>query len=668
MNVSKLKKQLLCLSCLLLLSFQSFADTFSSELLTDRVNVYWNTSMQVTFRYRISEGIWQEISYEYDDNNKPNGKTIGEGDGLAPGTRIDIKLSSTNIWIRDYERTYYVATTPSHAYASIHDDRIVVQWDEHRFGNAPLDIRFKHSNDNSWTNILNQASGHIDLTPGNGFSTGNVEVEYKFTNANWSGNPSNQLIKDSYKVVSISSIEDEIKFTWPNNRYGGNLTFDFKYKYQGTSDASSYLYQQSSGNVTLRPNNGFIPQNVDVSIKESSSTTWNTQVHEFNNLNMSFVKTQIYEGYNIKAEWLLGKYGNTAIKFRYRDYGSSTWTYSENNSTGRVILGPLSPGLKEIEIAFQNKDFNNHIVEHRIEEYDIDFQSVVVVDDYVNVIWDKDYYKNVPIDIRYEYAIPGRGYPDGPFKWKYIDNQTSGNTQIRREPNGFDPKMYLWVQVKFSTSDQWPSESTTEPGSTKFVEIGSTPNHVSFEVSDNNTIIASWPTDKYGGQDLYFHYKGEGDFWTQNFIPSTEEQRIGRAEFAPPGGFANGSTVSGTVTFLDWTGCYECEEKSFSLTIPTSSSYRLKEIEFQPQIISDSFNIYPNPLVDQSTLEFNLGDQLEYEIKVYDLTGSVVHSKKGIGQNGINKLKIDKSDFSSKGIHIIELVSDKQIRRKKVIN
>ncbi|MBB6459057.1 T9SS type A sorting domain-containing protein [Flammeovirga kamogawensis] len=765
MNVSKLKKQLLCLSCLLLLSFQSFADTFSSELLTDRVNVYWNTSMQVTFRYRISEGIWQEISYEYDDNNKPNGKTIGEGDGLAPGTRIDIKLSSTNIWIGDYERTYYVATTPSHAYASIHDDRIVVQWDENRYGGTPIDIRYRKSGEN-WKHLFNQTSGHIDLSQ-NGFSPGEVEVEYKFTNNDWSSakKQSFTISNPGADFITVHKVEDRISVIWPSNKYGGSI--NLKYLIKDTNE-SNYRLMQTSGNIDLTPTNGFAPGDIDISYsfgingsyegnkqtvtisiadlitftpigdkleinwpsyisngnrfgggtsfdfefsdvsllsqdvspveyrpangftpkeyeisyKYTSLNSWKKKTVRFTPNWTEFISVNV-DGFEIVVDdWKNGTWGNSDLDFRFKETSENQWhqsNYSDMSSGfsfGQYHIDGLPSGVYDIQVKVPSSNDWNSLSQYSISHRDVALESISFEEeeDFILAKWNTSHYPLTTMDIRYRTA---QEFTDNYSDWNYINDQSSGRVKIRPN-NGFAPRTLMQIQVKFNATTTWPilREEHKTIASRK-------PTHYS-AVMSGGIITITWNDRNSDGQIMYdgqplargtvnytcgWGCSGSSPMILYGADPTNSQIENRKIIFD--------NYISGTITDIEiWWDYNGLADNSFDefytrndrrCTIPLSNS-SFRENNLQDEIgIENIFNFYPNPLVDQSTLEFNLGDQLEYEIKVYDLTGSVVHSKKGIGQNGINKLIIDKSDFSSKGIHIIELRSGKEIQRKKII-
>ena len=80
----------------------------------------------------------------------------------------------------------------------------------------------------------------------------------------------------------------------------------------------------------------------------------------------------------------------------------------------------------------------------------------------------------------------------------------------------------------------------------------------------------------------------------------------------------------------------------------------------------EGINLFPNPLTNNSTLEFDLLKSSNVTVKIYDVLGreiSVLYN--GRMQTGLQKLFIDRNMFASEGLYFIRITSDEsEITRK----
>lgn len=74
------------------------------------------------------------------------------------------------------------------------------------------------------------------------------------------------------------------------------------------------------------------------------------------------------------------------------------------------------------------------------------------------------------------------------------------------------------------------------------------------------------------------------------------------------------------------------------------------------------FEIYPNPVANELFVEFNLDKPRMLELKVYDILGRQVLSKKQNSRsNGLQQLSVDLRDIKSKAtFFIVELNIDSE--------
>ncbi len=89
----------------------------------------------------------------------------------------------------------------------------------------------------------------------------------------------------------------------------------------------------------------------------------------------------------------------------------------------------------------------------------------------------------------------------------------------------------------------------------------------------------------------------------------------------------------------------------------------------QENEMPDNINVYPNPLNDNATVEFNLAKTSDVSILMYNLLGeSVLSNKLGEMNAGMHSLKLDGQNFNS-GIYFITLnAGNNKITKKVIIN
>ncbi|MBB6459056.1 T9SS type A sorting domain-containing protein [Flammeovirga kamogawensis] len=756
MKLLQIISKYLSVTLLVLLVHQSQAyalNTINSEIINDKVRVYWGDwwGSAMSIKYTIGSSSHtasvdpEEIKEYY----------IERSNGFSPGTSIAIEVRANGYW-GTYEKTYTISYYPSHIYGTQHDDRITVQWDKNRYGSTPMDIRYRKSGEN-WEHLFNQTSGHIDLSQ-NGFSPGEVEVEYKFTNSDW-GSAKKQsftISNPGADFITVHKVEDRISVIWPSNKYGGSI--NLKYLIKETNELN-YRLMQTSGNIDLSPANGFLPGDIEISYSFDSNGSYeeNKQSFTISNPGADFITVHKVED-RISVIWPSNKYGGS-INLKYLIKETNESNYRLMQTSGHIDLTPtngFAPGDIDISYSFGingSYEGNKQTVTISIA----DLITFTPIGDKLEINWPS-------------YISNGNRFGGGTsfdFEFSDVSLLSQDISPVEYRPtNGFTPKEYE-ISYKYTSLNSWKKKTVRfTPNWTEFFSV---------KVDGKEVVVEDWEKGIWGDSPFDFRYKeknsnnwiesGNFDFMDSGFVigsyhidgvpPGTYDLEIKssydnqwnhHSTFTIDNSHVNNYNVNAvnhsaivtwnsghylnvdmdvryrTYTYENdgsfpgenvkdgkWeknysTWYYENNRNSGTVTLSPNYTYtwvqvqvKYSNVDFWPsddisqevyigyrtyssaRLNASSYSldssegdlimsVYPNPLVDQSTLEFNLGDQLEYEIKVYDLTGSVVHSKKGIGQNGINKLIIDKSDFSSKGIHIIELVSDKQIRRKKVIN
>lgn len=79
-----------------------------------------------------------------------------------------------------------------------------------------------------------------------------------------------------------------------------------------------------------------------------------------------------------------------------------------------------------------------------------------------------------------------------------------------------------------------------------------------------------------------------------------------------------------------------------------------------------SIQIYPNPVVDEFTLTYQLTNKGSIQIDIVDLQGKVVFTKTVSQTEGIDQLKINVSKLP-KGLYLCRLINGLSIETKKIL-
>lgn len=82
--------------------------------------------------------------------------------------------------------------------------------------------------------------------------------------------------------------------------------------------------------------------------------------------------------------------------------------------------------------------------------------------------------------------------------------------------------------------------------------------------------------------------------------------------------------------------------------------------------VSVEFNIHPNPASGQTTLHIEASRQVDFNVDVIDIKGSVVFSTTHYSKAGVNTINIDLEGLES-GVYFVQLLSDVYTQAQKLI-
>ena len=79
-----------------------------------------------------------------------------------------------------------------------------------------------------------------------------------------------------------------------------------------------------------------------------------------------------------------------------------------------------------------------------------------------------------------------------------------------------------------------------------------------------------------------------------------------------------------------------------------------------------AFSVYPNPAHDKVTVSIDVKEQVQFNVKLRDMSGRVILSEDRQAEEGLNAYDMDLKGFA-KGIYTIEVQSAKDSWKTKVV-
>lgn len=81
-----------------------------------------------------------------------------------------------------------------------------------------------------------------------------------------------------------------------------------------------------------------------------------------------------------------------------------------------------------------------------------------------------------------------------------------------------------------------------------------------------------------------------------------------------------------------------------------------------------SFNVFPNPVTEESTIIFDLDETKELSISVLDITGRVLHQVyTGSLTSGTHSMSLNSNLFTSSGVYFVRMIANNEIITKKIV-
>jgi hypothetical protein len=143
-----------------------------------------------------------------------------------------------------------------------------------------------------------------------------------------------------------------------------------------------------------------------------------------------------------------------------------------------------------------------------------------------------------------------------------------------------------------------------------------------------------------------------------------QAQNLSPSVIPAGGGYAAAGIGSLSYTIAEMTMTETFAQGSFILSQgfqqPEIMTVSITDLEIAPGEIM----LHPNPTHGQIILSYQSGTTGQNSVKIFNLLGTVLISKRFTAQSGLNNLTFDLSQYNS-GIYILELVTE-QLGRKIV--
>jgi len=122
-----------------------------------------------------------------------------------------------------------------------------------------------------------------------------------------------------------------------------------------------------------------------------------------------------------------------------------------------------------------------------------------------------------------------------------------------------------------------------------------------------------------------------------------------------------------TVTVKDWSGNAATCVSVVTVVLPSSGNLQQEGSEDKDGVIRNlDFIIFPNPTSADATLEFELPEDMDFVLVLYDLSGRMVMMQDGTGREGLNTLNILKRTIPP-GMYLVELQTEQMSVVKRLI-
>jgi flagellar hook assembly protein FlgD len=76
--------------------------------------------------------------------------------------------------------------------------------------------------------------------------------------------------------------------------------------------------------------------------------------------------------------------------------------------------------------------------------------------------------------------------------------------------------------------------------------------------------------------------------------------------------------------------------------------------------------VYPNPLQNDGTIRFNMKDNANVKVEIYNISGRLVHTHSEYMTSGTQNVSFDASKFD-KGAYIVKVVAGDEVSSAKFI-
>ncbi|QMU28165.1 GEVED domain-containing protein [Adhaeribacter radiodurans] len=273
-----------------------------------------------------------------------------------------------------------------------------------------------------------------------------------------------------------------------------------------------------------------------------------------------------------------------------------------------------------------------------------------------------------------DYASLGEYYVSGTIKATYC---------IPTYTVGCSPTPVLVNNFSFNTlvNNNSGCSTGTVKGYTNYLPTGTFTTSVNRGQSYRMNLQAAGNLQYFG---VWIDYNNDGDFADAGefvYVSPTRSMTLFSPTITIPATAALGKTRMRVRSNYDapLTGNHSCssmiygEAEDYTITIAAPATLAARITNNQPQVEEYKkqgtiFRSYPNPFTNKSTIEFDFDQEQEYEVRIYNATGSIVRALP-IGQAKANTLvQVEWADKKiPTGVYLVQLRSRKGVQTLRLI-
>ncbi len=212
------------------------------------------------------------------------------------------------------------------------------------------------------------------------------------------------------------------------------------------------------------------------------------------------------------------------------------------------------------------------------------------------------------------------------------------------------------------TGDEYPNNDN---GSASFVaasDYPNPPNMVLYIKTDVTPQETTWELKDASGTIM----QSGGPYSTSNdlIIVNLDITENGCYSFTMYDEGGNGFVGGASKYFITQGGDIIVQSTSFGYQEETQFTVGLVGVE--NNLLTESFKVFPNPVQEEAWIMYEINEQANVSMKMFDVAGKLVNTSEEVQSAGVHSMSIDGRNFSN-GIYFIELQVNENLYKKKIV-